>query len=60
MKKLEKFSSFDEMKDNSKTGTVSVVVVMERYKKFESFIHFLRSVDQKGESHSKAKTLSFR
>lgn len=42
MKKLEKYSSFDELKDNSTTGTASDAALMERQKKFESFIHFLR------------------
>ncbi|WP_342086127.1 hypothetical protein [Dyadobacter sp. OTU695] len=42
MKKLEKYSSFDELKENSTTGTASNAVLMERQKKFENFIHFLR------------------
>jgi len=45
MKKLEKYSSFDEMKNSSTTGTVSPAVLAERHKKFENFIYFIRGDD---------------
>jgi hypothetical protein len=56
MEKLEKYSSFDELKDNSSTGTVSSALLAERQKKMENFIHFLRGDDTAGKAHSKTET----
>jgi len=45
MKKLEKYSSFDEMKNSFTTGTVSPAELAERHEKFENFIYFIRGDD---------------
>jgi hypothetical protein len=60
MKKLEKYGSFDELKDNSTTGTASDAVLMERQKKFESFIHFLRGDSVNEQSPVRKKTAQAR
>lgn len=54
MKKLEKYSSFDELKANSTSGTVTAAERSDRQGKFESLIHFLRG--DSGGKHSSSKT----
>lgn len=56
MKKLEIYSSFDEMKNSTTTGTVSPAVLTERHKKFENFIHFIRGDEATEKSPDKNKT----
>ena len=58
MEKLEKYASFDEMKDSSVTGTVQETVIMERHKKFEAFINFIRGDNPPEKSLIKTKQLS--
>ena len=56
MKKLEKYSSFDEMKNSFTTGTVSPAELAERHEKFENFIYFIRADDPAKKSPDKNKT----
>lgn len=55
MNKLEKYSSFDELKESSAIGTVSAAVLRGRQKKMENFIQFLRDSDRTGLSPSESK-----
>jgi hypothetical protein len=54
MEKVRKYSSFEEMKDTATSGTVSAAVLAERYKKFETFMDFLRGDNPPEKSHRKA------
>lgn len=56
MKKLEKYGSFDELKDHSATGTVSHAVLVERQKKIERLIHFLRGDEAATQPRPETKT----
>ncbi|MDR6806514.1 hypothetical protein J2Y45_003706 [Dyadobacter sp. BE34] len=55
MNKLEKYSSFDELKENSASGTVSTAVLRGRQKKMENFIQFLRGNDRTEQSPPESK-----
>lgn len=54
MEKVNKYSSFQQLKDSATSGTVSATVLAERHKKFENFIDFLRGDDPGEKSQPKA------
>ncbi|SDH43222.1 hypothetical protein SAMN04487996_13717 [Dyadobacter soli] len=60
MKKLEKYDSFDDLKDESSTGRISPAELAARQRKLESFIHFLRGDGPAEQSLSKDKTSTTR
>lgn len=58
MSKLTKYESFKELKSRATTNTVNVAVLMERQKKFENIVYFLRGEDPKDQSELKNKEVS--
>ncbi len=59
MKKKEKYSSFEEMKENSTSiKSANAAVVMKRHEKLEGFINFFRNAVVKTPSTKSIKSAS--
>ena len=54
MEKVRKYNSFEDMKNTATSGTVSAAVLVDRHKRFEGFMDFLRGDNPPEKSHPKA------